>query len=95
MSYPKRNQDNMTDATPHTRDDGWMITPRAISTIATVITILYSLQTPVRYVLALANSVDSLTGRVAALEAIVARQQAPTMSIRADSSRVRVGVPSR
>ena len=64
------------DGTPIPREDGWTVTPRAITTIATIITILYSLQAPVRYVLALASSVDSLAGRVAALEAIAAREEA-------------------
>ena len=74
MSYSERHSDSSIDAAPRPREDGWMVTPRAVTMIATIITILYSLHAPVRYVLGLANSVESLSGRVAALEAIAARE---------------------
>lgn len=50
-----------------------MITPRAVTTIATIITILYSLHAPVRYVMGIASSLEALNTRVAALEALAAR----------------------
>lgn len=71
MSYPERHSATIDDL-PHPREDGWMITPRSVTMIATIITILYSLHTPVRYVLDIASSVEALTNRVAALEAIAA-----------------------
>jgi hypothetical protein len=85
MSYSKHNPGDLS------REDGWTVTPRAITTIATIITILYSLQAPVRYVLALANTVDALTGRVTALEAIAAHEagRQSTSGLRVDATRGR------
>jgi hypothetical protein len=74
MGNPERHSETSSDAVVHPRDEGWTITPRAVTTIATIITILYSLHAPVRYVLGIASSVESLTGRVAALEAIAAHE---------------------
>ena len=75
MTYQKHDHDATSESIPRSRDDGWMITPRAITTVATIITILYSLHAPVRYVLTLASSVDALSSRVAALEAVIAHQE--------------------
>jgi hypothetical protein len=75
MAQQKHDFEVTSGPVPPPRDDGWMITPRAITTVATIITILYSLHAPVRYVLSLANSVDVLSTRVAALEAVIAHQE--------------------
>jgi hypothetical protein len=75
MSDIKRHPDPLSDATSQPQSDGWMITPRAITMIATILAILYSLHAPVRYVLGVGNSVESLTARVSALETIVAHEQ--------------------
>jgi hypothetical protein len=77
MSDIKRHPDpdTLTDAAPNRQSDGWTITPRAITTIATILAILYSLHAPVRYVLGVGSSVESLAARVSALETIVAREQ--------------------
>lgn len=73
MSYPERHPATIDDV-PRPREDGWMITPRSVTMIATIITILYSLHAPVRYVLGIASSVEALSSRVAALEAIAAHE---------------------
>jgi len=75
MSDITRHPDTLVDAISHPRDDGWMITPRAITTIATLLAILYSLHAPVRYVLGVGSSVESLAARVSVLETTVAREQ--------------------
>ena len=75
MSDIKRHPDSATDATPSSPSDGWIITPRAITTIATLLAILYSLHAPVRYVLGVGSSVESLAARVSVLETTVAREQ--------------------
>ena len=75
MTQQKHDFELTSGPVPPPRSDGWMITPRAITTVATIITILYSLHAPVRYVLSLANSVDALSTRVAALEAVIAHQE--------------------
>ena len=75
MSDIKRHPDTVIDAAPTSPSDGWMITPRAITTIATILAILYSLHAPVRYVLGVGSSVEALAARVSALETIVAREQ--------------------
>ena len=83
MSDIKRHPDTATDAAPSSPNDGWMITPRAITTIATILAILYSLHAPVRYVLGVGSSVESLAARVSALETVVAREQERTASAEA------------
>ena len=75
MSDTKRHADPLPDITPRPQSDGWTITPRAITMIATILAILYSLHAPVRYVLDVGSTVESLTARVSALETIVAREQ--------------------
>jgi hypothetical protein len=69
---------------PRPREDGWTITPRAVTTIATIITILYSLHAPVRYVMEIASSVEALNTRVAALEALAAQAADHTSADRRD-----------
>ncbi len=59
---PRRN------APPIDDDRGWLITPRALASVATVVGLIYTLYAPVRYVLAIGATVDALTARVAALE---------------------------
>ena len=75
MSDIERHPDTPADAARHPESDGWTITPRAITTIATILGILYSLHAPVRYVLSVGSSVESLSARVATLETLVAREQ--------------------
>jgi hypothetical protein len=75
MSDIKRHPDQLTDTATHPQSDGWTVTPRAITMIATILAILYSLHAPVRYVLAVGSSLESLTARVTALETLVAREQ--------------------
>ena len=77
MQKQNRNTDASTELTSHTHQDGWTITPRALTTIATILTILYSLQAPVRYVIAVVSSVDALERRVTTLEGIVAHDIEP------------------
>ena len=90
MSCPKHPSDAPNDTTARAHDDGWTVTPRALTTIATIITILYSLNAPVRYILAVASSVEILERRVAALETIVARDaQRQPVVVRPESGRGR------
>jgi hypothetical protein len=60
---------------PYTDDHGWLITPRALTSVATVVGLVYTLHTPVRYVLHLGESVVVLTSRVDALETEMAHQR--------------------
>ena len=53
---------------PYPDDHGWLITPRALTSVATVVGLVYTLHAPVRYVLHLGESIDLLDSRVAALE---------------------------
>lgn len=59
---PRRN------APPIDDDHGWLITPRALTSVATVVGLVYTLYAPVRYVLQIGATVDALNARVAALE---------------------------
>ena len=49
-------------------EDGWLITPRALTSLATAVGLVYTLHAPVRYVMRMGASVDALTARVASLE---------------------------
>ena len=60
---PRRN------APPIDDDHGWLITPRALTSVATVVGLIYTLYAPVRYVLQIGATVDALNVRVAAIEA--------------------------
>jgi len=59
---PRRN------APPIDDDHGWLITPRALTSVATAVGLIYTLYVPVRYVLQIGATVDALNARVAALE---------------------------
>lgn len=59
---PRRNAPSIDD------DRGWLITPRALTSVATVVGLIYTLYAPVRYVLQIGATVDALNARVAALE---------------------------
>ena len=61
-----------------THDDGWLITPRALTSVATVVGLVYTLHAPVRYVLHVGATVDALSERVATLEAEVDHQRGTT-----------------
>ena len=59
----------------YTDDHGWLITPRAIASLAAVVGLVYTLHAPVRYVLHLGDTVDILNARVASLETEVDQQR--------------------
>ncbi|MFL5561811.1 MAG: hypothetical protein ACJ79K_10080 [Gemmatimonadaceae bacterium] len=56
-------------------DQGWLITPRALTSVATVVGLVYTLHAPVRYVLHVGETVDVLSTRVAALETEIDQQR--------------------
>lgn len=60
---------------PISDDHGWLITPRALTSVATIVGLVYSLHAPVRYVLHVGATVDALTTRVATLETELAQQR--------------------
>ena len=67
----------MTRQTPpsYSDDHGWLITPRAIASLATFVGLVYTLHAPVRYVLHLGDTVDVLSARVASLETELDQQR--------------------
>jgi outer membrane murein-binding lipoprotein Lpp len=69
MPMPRQNPAPISD------DHGWLITPRALTSVATVVGLVYTLHAPVRYVLQLSESVDMLSARVAALETEIDQQR--------------------
>jgi len=58
-----------------TDDHGWLITPRALTSVATVVGLVYSLHAPVRYVMQMGATVDALNIRVATLETEIDHQR--------------------
>jgi hypothetical protein len=56
-------------------DHGWLITPRALTSVATVVGLVYTLHAPVRYVLQVGANVDALTARVTSLETEIDHQR--------------------
>ena len=60
---------------PSTDDHGWLITPRALTSLATAVGLVYTLHAPVRYVLRMGANVDALTARVATLETEIDHQR--------------------
>ena len=60
---------------PYADDHGWLITPRALTSVATVVGLVYTLHTPVRYVIQMGASVDALNARVANLETEIDQQR--------------------
>ena len=56
-------------------DHGWLITPRALTSLATAVGLVYTLHAPVRYVMRMGADVDALTARVASLEAEIDHQR--------------------
>jgi hypothetical protein len=69
MQMPRQTSTSYAD------DHGWLITPRAIASLATVVGLAYTLHAPVRYVLHLGDTVDALNIRVATLETEVEQQR--------------------
>ena len=63
------------DSVRAAEDHGWLITPRALTSLATAVSLVYVLHQPVRYVMHVAATVDALTSRIAALESEVARER--------------------
>ena len=66
---PRQNPSTIAD------DHGWLITPRALTTVATIVGLVYTLHAPVRYVLHVGATVDALTARVATLETELEQQR--------------------
>ena len=62
-------------STPIGDDPGWLITPRALTSVATIVGLVYTLHAPVRYVLHVGETVDALTARVATLETELDQQR--------------------
>ena len=60
---------------PIADDHGWLITPRALTSVATVVGLVYTLHAPVRYVLHVGETVDVLNARVTALETEIDQQR--------------------
>ena len=69
MQMPRQTSPSYTD------DHGWLITPRAIATLATAVGLVYTLHAPVRYVLHLGDTVDVLSARVTSLETEIDQQR--------------------
>jgi hypothetical protein len=74
MNDIKRQPDTPIDTSRQSPSDGWTVTPRAITTIATILAILYSLHAPVRYVLGVEQ--ERAAAAEARLEAITIRDSA-------------------
>lgn len=62
-------------------DHGWLVTPRAITTLATVVSLIYALHQPVRWAMQVAASVDALGARVATLEGELALERERRASV--------------
>lgn len=56
-------------------DHGWLITPRALTSLATAVGLVYTLHAPVRYVMRMGADVDALSARVATLETEIDHQR--------------------
>ena len=63
------------NSVPIPNDHGWLITPRALTSLATAVGLVYTLHAPVRYVMRMGADVDALTARVASLEAEIDHQR--------------------
>lgn len=67
-----------------------LVNPRALTTLATAVSLVYALHQPVRFVLRLASDVDALATRVAALEGAAAHERSaddPGLDAPADAAR--------
>lgn len=62
-------------SSPIADDHGWLITPRALTSVATLVGLVYTLHAPVRYVLQVGANVDALSARVATLETEIDHQR--------------------
>lgn len=60
---------------PITDEHGWLITPRALTSLATAVGLVYTLHAPVRYVMRMGATVDALSARVASLETELDQQR--------------------
>jgi hypothetical protein len=81
----------------YTDDHGWLITPRAIASLATVVGLVYTLHAPVRYVLHLGDTVEVLNARVATLETEIDQQRgtiAAAALVLESQTRAREAAPS-
>lgn len=66
---PRQSSSSITD------DHGFLITPRALTSVATIVGLVYTLHAPVRYVLHVGETVEALTTRVATLETEIDQQR--------------------
>ena len=62
-------------ATSNIDDHGWLITPRALTSLATAVGLVYTLHAPVRYIMRMGADVDALSARVASLESEIDHQR--------------------
>ena len=69
MQMPRQTPASYAD------DHGWLITPRALTSVATVVGLIYTLHAPVRYVLQIGAHVDALSARVTNLETEIDHQR--------------------
>ena len=63
------------NSAPIAEDHGWLITPRALTSVATVVGLVYTLYAPVRYVVHVGETVDALSARVGSLETELEHQR--------------------
>ena len=66
---PRQSSSSISD------DHGFLITPRALTSVATIVGLVYTLHAPVRYVLHVGETVDALTARIATLETEIDQQR--------------------
>ena len=60
----------------HLADErGWLVTPRALTSIATAVSLVYVLHQPVRYVMHVAETVEALSVRISTLEGELSRER--------------------
>ena len=52
-----------------------LVNPRALTTLATAVSLVYALHQPVRWIMHVAERVDAMDARVAALETDLARER--------------------
>ena len=52
-----------------------LVNPRALTTLATAVSLVYALHQPVRWIMRVADRVDAMDARVAALEGELARER--------------------
>jgi hypothetical protein len=94
---PEPRMEMTRQTSSYTDDHGWLITPRAIASLATVVGLVYTLHAPVRYVLHLGDTVEVLNARVATLETEIDQQRgtiAAAALVLESQTRAREAAPS-